>query len=87
MTTLRVGVLTISDTASLDPVSDTSGPSLCRLVEAEPRYKVETTAIVADDIKAIQKTVTHWCDDLDLHLVLTTGGTGFGVRDCTPEGK
>ncbi|KAF9385709.1 hypothetical protein CPB97_004568 [Podila verticillata] len=85
MTTLRVGVLTISDTASLDPVSDTSGPSLCRLVEAEPRYKVETTAIVADDIKAIQKTVTHWCDDLDLHLVLTTGGTGFGVRDCTPE--
>ncbi|KAF9320515.1 hypothetical protein BG003_005901 [Podila horticola] len=85
MTTLRVGVLTISDTASLDPVSDTSGPSLCRLVEAEPRYKVEATAIVADDIKAIQKTVTHWCDDLDLHLILTTGGTGFGVRDCTPE--
>ncbi|KAF9335915.1 hypothetical protein BG006_010340 [Podila minutissima] len=85
MTTIRVGVLTVSDTASFDPVSDTSGPSLCRLVEAEPRYKVEITAIVPDDIKVIQKTVTHWCDDLDLHLVLTTGGTGFGVRDCTPE--
>ncbi|KAG0334742.1 hypothetical protein BG004_000283, partial [Podila humilis] len=74
-----------SDTASLDPVSDTSGPSLCRLIEAEPRYKVEATAVIPDDFKTIQKTVTSWCDDLDLHLVLTTGGTGFGVRDCTPE--
>ncbi|KAK3818837.1 MAG: MoaB/Mog domain-containing protein [Benniella sp.] len=82
---LRVGVLTISDTASVDAVSDTSGPSLCRLLEAESRYTVQTTAIVPDDFKAIQKTVTAWCDDLDLHLVLTTGGTGFGVRDCTPE--
>ncbi|KAF9134789.1 hypothetical protein BGW39_005876 [Mortierella sp. 14UC] len=83
--TLRVGVLTISDTASQDPAADTSGPSLCRLVEAEPRYKIEATACIPDDHKAIQKTITAWCDDLDLHLVLTTGGTGFGVRDCTPE--
>ncbi|KAF9203127.1 hypothetical protein BGZ49_006742 [Haplosporangium sp. Z 27] len=82
---LRVGVLTISDTASIDPVSDTSGPALCRLLEAESRYSVQTTACVADDFKAIQKTITSWCDDLKLHLVLTTGGTGFGVRDCTPE--
>ncbi|KAF9153100.1 hypothetical protein BG015_004081 [Linnemannia schmuckeri] len=83
--TLRVGVLTISDTASQDSAADISGPSLCRLVEAEPRYTVEVTACIPDDHKAIQKTVTAWCDDLDLHLVLTTGGTGFGVRDCTPE--
>ncbi|KAG0297918.1 hypothetical protein BGZ96_004271 [Linnemannia gamsii] len=82
---LRVGVLTISDTASQDPAADTSGPSLCRLVEAEPRYTVEVIACIPDDHKVIQKTVTAWCDELDLHLVLTTGGTGFGVRDCTPE--
>ncbi|KAG0242818.1 MoaB/Mog domain-containing protein [Mortierella sp. GBAus27b] len=82
---LRVGVLTISDTASVDAVADTSGPALCRLLEAEPRYVVQTTVIVPDDFKTIQKTVRAWCDDLDLHLVLTTGGTGFGVRDCTPE--
>ncbi|KAG0253185.1 hypothetical protein DFQ27_007616 [Actinomortierella ambigua] len=82
---LRVGVLTISDTASTDPAADASGPALCRLIEAEPRFTVETTAIIPDDFKKIQKTVTAWCDDLDLHLVLTTGGTGFGVRDCTPE--
>ncbi|KAG0367940.1 MoaB/Mog domain-containing protein [Gamsiella multidivaricata] len=82
---LRVGVLTISDTASLDPASDTSGPALCQLLEAEPRYTVQTRAIVPDDFKTIQKTITAWCDDLNLHLVLSTGGTGFGVRDCTPE--
>ncbi|KAG0213241.1 hypothetical protein BGX28_004814 [Mortierella sp. GBA30] len=84
-TEIRVGVLTISDTASLDPVSDTSGPSLCRLIEAEARYSVQVKACIPDDFKIIQKTVTAWCDELDLHLVLTTGGTGFGVRDCTPE--
>ncbi|GJJ70089.1 gephyrin [Entomortierella parvispora] len=83
--TLRVGVLTISDTASVDPASDTSGPALCKLLGTEPRYKVEVTACIPDDFKAIQKTVTAWCDDLDLNVVLTTGGTGFGVRDCTPE--
>ncbi|KAF9933140.1 hypothetical protein FBU30_006464 [Linnemannia zychae] len=82
---LRVGILTISDTASQDPAADTSGPSLRRQVETESRYKVEVMACIPDDYKAIQKTVTAWCDDLDLHLVLTTGGTGFGVRDCTPE--
>ncbi|KAG0312393.1 hypothetical protein BGZ99_009537 [Dissophora globulifera] len=82
---LRVGVLTISDTGFADPASDTSGPSLCRLLEAQPRYTVQTRACVPDDLKAIQKTITAWCDDLDLHLVLSTGGTGFGVRDCTPE--
>ncbi|CAO3563971.1 unnamed protein product [Mortierella alpina] len=84
-TEIRVGVLTISDTASLDPVSDTSGPSLCRLLEAEPRYKVQVKACVPDDFKVIQRTVTAWCDELDLHLIVSTGGTGFGVRDCTPE--
>ncbi|KAF9930139.1 hypothetical protein BGZ67_005977 [Mortierella alpina] len=78
---IRVGVLT----TSLDPVSDTSGPSLCRLLEAEPRYKVQVKACVPDDFKVIQRTVTAWCDELDLHLVVSTGGTGFGVRDCTPE--
>ncbi|KAG0237631.1 hypothetical protein BGW42_000459 [Actinomortierella wolfii] len=82
---LRVGVLTISDTASKDPAADASGPALRTLIEAEPRFVVETSAIIPDDFKTIQKTVTAWCDDLDLHLVLTTGGTGFGVRDCTPE--
>lgn len=82
---LFLAPLQVSDTASVDSASDTSGPSLCRLLEAESRYTVQTTAIVPDDFKTIQKTVTAWCDDLDLHLVLTTGGTGFGVRDCTPE--
>ncbi|KAG0233343.1 hypothetical protein BGW41_001505 [Actinomortierella wolfii] len=82
---LRVGILTISDTASKDPAADASGPALRTLIEAEPRFVVETSAIIPDDFKTIQKTVTAWCDDLDLHLVLTTGGTGFGVRDCTPE--
>ncbi|KAL1916881.1 uncharacterized protein VTP21DRAFT_5078 [Calcarisporiella thermophila] len=82
---LRVGVLTVSDTASKDPTSDLSGPALCNLLLSQPGiFTVECTAIVPDEIDQIQSTVKSWCDK-HLDLVLTTGGTGFSKRDVTPE--
>lgn len=40
---------------------------------------------MADDRAAIEATLRHWADDLRLDLILTTGGTGLGPTDVTPE--
>lgn len=41
--------------------------------------------IVPDDERKILETVRAWCYASSVDLVITTGGTGFGVRDRTPE--
>ncbi|KAI7850827.1 MoaB/Mog domain-containing protein [Circinella umbellata] len=80
-----VGILTVSDTSSLDATKDKSGPLLVNLLTETKQYNVQQKAIVPDDISLIQKTIEHWTDTLSLDLVLITGGTGFAPRDQTPE--
>ncbi|PWN17767.1 hypothetical protein BCV69DRAFT_285652 [Microstroma glucosiphilum] len=82
-----VGVLTVSDTCSRDASSDASGPLLRRTLESHPSdaFRVGCSSIVPDEPKAIRSTVTQWIDELGIKLVITTGGTGLGVRDTTPE--
>jgi len=46
---------------------------------------VKATDIVADEIEQIQERLRYYTDELDLDLVLTTGGTGISPRDVTPE--
>jgi len=41
--------------------------------------------VVPDDKDQIQKTITNWVDAKAINVIITTGGTGFGVRDTTPE--
>lgn len=41
--------------------------------------------IVPDDETRIRSVVLAWCDQGDIDWIVTTGGTGFGVRDRTPE--
>jgi gephyrin len=52
-------------------------------------YAVEKQQIVADEADQIQQIIREWVDSpriqQGLDLVVTTGGTGFGVRDVTPE--
>lgn len=79
---LRVAVLTVSDTRTL--ADDTSGALLCeRLVAAG--HVLAAREIVPDDIAVIQATLNRWVDDPEVHVVLTTGGTGVTARDVTPE--
>lgn len=94
-------VLTVSDRCSRGVAADTSGPAIVRhLTAASPRLAVRVVecACVADDETAIYGTVARWCgvdgrggEGSVLHgpavasLVITTGGTGFGLRDVTPE--
>ncbi|KAG9294129.1 hypothetical protein G9A89_021488 [Geosiphon pyriformis] len=88
-TKVKVGVLTISDTATANPSKDLSGPALKNLLEEYRTDKtvfcVTATACVPDELERIQQVVKTWCDTIKLDLVITTGGTGFGIRDITPE--
>ncbi|CAD6974466.1 unnamed protein product [Tilletia controversa] len=82
-----VGILTISDTAAKHPDTDTSGPWIRSVLESHPAdaFRIVGQATVPDEIEQIRKYVKLWTDQHRCALVLTTGGTGFGVRDSTTE--
>ena len=76
----------MSDTASRDTSTDRSGPALKELfAESYDAWTIAAVEIVPDEVEAIQSQVRKWTDDEMLNLVVTTGGTGFAIRDVTPE--
>ncbi|TEB32251.1 molybdenum cofactor biosynthesis protein [Coprinellus micaceus] len=90
MSLYRVAVLTISDTAARDNSADRSGPTIREILSARQNVLVgeNDSAILSDDPEAIQCVIRAWTgragnDKID--WIITTGGTGFGVRDTTPE--
>ena len=80
----RVGILTISDTRSQGVRADTATPRLQHVLE-EAGFQVSETALVLDETKQIQARLIDWADRVGLPLIVTTGGTGCGPRDVTPE--
>jgi len=79
---LRIAVLTVSDTRSLD--DDKSGATLVDRIVATG-HTVADRAIVPDEVDAIRARVKMWIADPAIDVVITTGGTGFTGRDVTPE--
>jgi gephyrin len=76
----------VSDTASRDPATDRSGPALCDVFATQANtWAVSSHHIVPDEVNDIQSQVMQWADGDGLNLIVTTGGTGFAVRDITPE--
>ena len=59
-------------------------PAIVQRLEAEG-YEVVEQILLADDAAALKTTLTRLADQRQLDLILTTGGTGFGPRDVTPE--
>jgi molybdenum cofactor synthesis domain-containing protein len=80
---MKVGILTVSDKGARGERQDRSGPAVRELVEAAGA-EVVRTKIVPDEPEDIRRTLVDWSDE-GLDLILTTGGTGFGPRDRTPE--
>lgn len=80
----KVGIITASDKGSQGLREDLSGQAIKEIVE-EAGYEVVTYKMVPDDLETLKETMQGMCDEEGVHLLLTTGGTGFSQRDVTPE--
>jgi molybdenum cofactor biosynthesis protein B len=79
----RAHVVTISDRASAKKMEDESGPALARIL-AEAKFEVSGPQVVPDDLRRIADAIVD-AVDLGADIVVTTGGTGLGPRDVTPQ--
>jgi len=80
---IAVGIITISDRASAGDYQDLGGPALKRAAQ-KAGWQVLSEAVVPDDEARIQETIRSFSRQ-GCALILTTGGTGIGPRDVTPE--
>jgi molybdopterin adenylyltransferase len=81
---MRVALITVSDSAAQGTRPDRSGPELaerCRKLG----WEIVSAEIISDDRAAIEDRLSTVADSGSADLILTTGGTGIGPRDCTPE--
>lgn len=81
---MKIAVITISDTVARGERSDASGPAVVARCEALG-WPVSSSHLVADDTFQIQTILKRLADEESMDLILTTGGTGLGPRDVTPE--
>src|SRR5215813_10033075 len=83
-TSLRVAVITISDSVSSGKSEDKSGPAViarCR----ELGWEIKSSLVIADDPPSIREQLRELADSGRVDLILTTSGTGLSPRDSTPE--
>jgi molybdopterin adenylyltransferase len=81
---MRAAILTVSSSKARGEGDDESGARLAELV-AELGLEIAVREVVADDQWRIVPRLRHFCDELRVDLVLTSGGTGFSPDDVTPE--
>lgn len=81
---MRTAILTISDAGARGERADRSGDAAASWAGAQG-FDLVARAIVPDATVAIVRQLLAWCDEADVELVLTTGGTGLSARDVTPE--
>ncbi|MEK9958857.1 MAG: molybdenum cofactor biosynthesis protein B [Pelagibacteraceae bacterium] len=81
-TPINISVLTISDTRT--EATDKSGQILANKIK-EKGHGLSHKEIVKDDKEEIKKILLNWCEDKNVDVIITTGGTGVTGRDTTPE--
>ena len=81
---MRVAVLTVSDSVSRGEYEDRSGPAVGEFCRAR-QWAVGVSAVVPDEREQIEGRLREWADSGAYDALLTTGGTGIGPRDLTPE--
>ena len=81
---IRAIAITVSDRCARGAQEDVSGPVLVDLL-TEAGAEVVDKLIVADDLEPLTTTLREFAAREGVNLIVTTGGTGFAVRDNTPE--
>jgi molybdopterin adenylyltransferase len=81
---MRVSILTLSDSVSSGKYGDRSGPAVVARCEALG-WEVVSRDVLPDDRAAIEAFLRRVSTSNNVDLILTTGGTGLGPRDVTPE--
>ena len=83
-TQIHAVVITASDACSYGEREDKSGEALVELLTQMGAHIV-AKEILSDDLEPIADKIRMFADRPDVNLIVTTGGTGFGLRDNTPE--
>lgn len=81
---IRVGVIAVSDRASRGEMEEKSGQVIKDMVKGMDGEPV-AYRLIPDEVESIREELIRMCDDLELDLIITTGGTGLGPRDVTPD--
>ena len=81
---LRAKLLVLSDATAAGRREDRSGPAVRKLLESRG-WVVKALEVLPDDADRIQATLVAWTEGGDCDAIFTTGGTGLGPRDVTPE--
>src|SRR6185369_16121317 len=84
MTQIHAVIITASDACSRGEREDKSGELLVQLL-TDLGAHIVAREILSDDLEPLSDKLREYADRLDVNLILTTGGTGFGPRDHTPE--
>lgn len=80
----NIGIITVSDKGYAGEREDKSGKVIEEIVLSKG-YKIIKSTIVPDEENIIADEIIYMTDELKVDLILTTGGTGFSMRDVTPE--
>jgi molybdenum cofactor synthesis domain-containing protein len=83
-TAIRAAVITVSDACAAGKRRDDSGDALVELLQATGAEIVERI-VLSDDLEPLTDTLKTLARRDDLNFIITTGGTGLGPRDNTPE--
>ncbi|XP_053679109.1 molybdenum cofactor synthesis protein cinnamon [Anopheles nili] len=78
-------VITISDSCATGNATDSSGPHLVELIKQSFKSNTVNYLLIPDEEDQIKQSLIYACDVLKVRAVFTTGGTGFALRDVTPE--
>jgi molybdenum cofactor synthesis domain-containing protein len=81
---IKIAILTVSDSCAQGQREDISGQEVKTMLDKD-RFEIFEKKIVADNREAIANELKYFSDKAGIDVVLTTGGTGLGPRDVTPE--